>query len=199
MVTGALTDDYRQRHPIVLTQAEHALDVPVAPGDSRMPKGMRQNIMGFAQDYKNHATGSVEILAPQSRYETAGMAATRRQVREALVAGGIPSSKIVNSVYPGEEGGPIRIRFVATTAVTNSCGQWPDDMNGRPFANQNYYNFGCSSQSNLAAQVANPMDLAAPRAETAPDAQQRSQVIQTYRSSASSSAGSSIGGGSGGF
>ena len=47
--------------------------------------------------------------------------------------------------------------------------------------NRSYWNFGCASQNNLAAQLDNPMDLVAPRAMTPIDAQNRSKVIQTYR------------------
>lgn len=71
---------------------------------------------------------------------------------------------------------------MATTAVTNSCGQWPEDLADNAFDNKNYYNFGCSQQSNLAAQIANPTDLVSPRAQTPIDAQQRGTIIGNYRS-----------------
>jgi pilus assembly protein CpaD len=182
LTTGSIPDDYRQRHPIVLAQAEHNVDLPVSEGDRRITSGMRDTIRGFAQDYKAHATGNVEILSPRGTSPTASIMA--RQIRQELVASGIPSPRIVNSAYPsGSAGdaGPIRLRFMATTAVTNACGQWPEDLADRPFDNQNYYNFGCAQQNNLAAQVANPTDLVSPRAQTPIDAEQRGKVINDYR------------------
>ena len=47
--------------------------------------------------------------------------------------------------------------------------------------NKHYANFGCATQNNLAAQIANPGDLIAPRGMTPIDAERRSNVIETYR------------------
>jgi pilus assembly protein CpaD len=49
------------------------------------------------------------------------------------------------------------------------------------FSNQNYYNFGCATQNNLAAQIANPEDLVAPRGMTPIDATRRNAAIKEYR------------------
>jgi pilus assembly protein CpaD len=184
LTTGSIPDDYRQRHPIVLAQAEHNVDLPVSEGDRRITSGMRDTIRGFAQDYRAHATGNVEILSPRGSMNSPTVSIMARQIRQELVASGIPSARIVNSAYPAGGAGdaaPIRLHFMATTAVTNACGQWPEDLADRPFDNQNYYNFGCAQQNNLAAQVANPTDLVAPRAQTPIDAEQRGKVISDYR------------------
>ena len=47
--------------------------------------------------------------------------------------------------------------------------------------NRNYENFGCASQANLAAMVAEPMDLIGPRQMSPIDAVRRGQVIKDYR------------------
>jgi pilus assembly protein CpaD len=197
MATGSIDDDYRQRHPIVLTQAEHNVDIPVAPADRHLVNGMRDTIRGFTQDYKAHATGTVEILAPQGAENAMAVSSARRQIRQELVAGGIPPRRIVDSSYPARGAGdaaPIRLRFMATTATTNACGQWPEDLNDNAFDNKNYYNFGCSQQNNLAAQIANPTDLIAPRAETPIDAEQRGKIISDYRSGSLATSAASSGG-----
>jgi pilus assembly protein CpaD len=184
LTTGGIPDDYRQRHPIVLAQAEHNVDLPVSAGDRRITAGMRDTIRGFAQDYKVHATGNVEILAPRGVTNPQTVSIMTREIRQELVSSGIPSARIVNGAYPADGAGdaaPIRLHFMATTAVTNACGQWPEDLADRPFDNQNYYNFGCAQQNNLAAQVANPTDLVAPRAQTPIDADRRNKVITDYR------------------
>lgn len=184
MTTSAINDDYRQRHPIVLTEKERNLDIPVAASDRRLTTGMRDTIRGFVQDYRAHASGTVEILAPRGSMNSLAASTLRQQIRRELVANGIPSARIVDSYYgagdPGDAA-PIRLRFTATTALTNSCGQWPDDLSDNAFDNQNYYNFGCATQHNLAAQVANPTDLISPRAVSPIDTDQRSKVIDNYR------------------
>ncbi|MFW8643917.1 CpaD family pilus assembly protein [Rhizobium beringeri] len=107
----------------------------------------------------------------------------RNQVRAELASRGSQARR--SSTPPTAAGSgdaaPIRLSFTGTTAVTTQCGQWPKDISS-DLTNQNYYNFGCaSSQNNLAAQIANPEDLVAPRGMTPIDAQRRNNAIQEYR------------------
>ena len=71
--------------------------------------------------------------------------------------------------------------LIAITAKAGPCGEWPEDLVANTMENRNYHNFGCATQANLAAQVANPMDLVQPRGMTPIDAEQRYLVIQDYR------------------
>ncbi|MBW8682682.1 CpaD family pilus assembly lipoprotein, partial [Klebsiella pneumoniae subsp. pneumoniae] len=75
---------------------------------------------------------------------------------------------------------PIRLSYSAMTASTGPCGQWPKDLL-ETADNKHYANFGCASQNNLAAQIANPADLLGPRASTTIDAERRGKVIDAYR------------------
>nr|WP_040676755.1 CpaD family pilus assembly protein [Rhizobium mesoamericanum] len=187
LTTGGIPDDYRQRHPIVVAEAEQSVDLPVASTDRRLNIAQRDMIRGFAQNYLSRATGPVYLLTPEGSPNAAAARQLRGQVRAELSARGIASSKIVNSSYaatgPGDAA-PIRLTFLGTTAMTSQCGQWPRDMIN-DFSNQNYYNFGCATQNNLAAQVANPEDLIAPRGMTPIDATRRNAAIKEYRETSS--------------
>lgn len=197
MTTSAIKDDYRQRHPIVLTEKEHNIDIPVSASDRHLTTGMRDTIRGFVQDYRAHASGTVEILSPRQSVNALAASALRQQIRRELVTNGIPSGRVVDSYYAAggpDDAAPIRLRFTATTATTNACGQWPDDLADNAFDNQNYYNFGCATQHNLAAQVANPTDLVSPRAMTPIDADQRSKVINDYRTGSTPTSSATVGG-----
>ena len=122
-------------------------------------------------------------MTPEGSPNTAAAYQLRSQIRAELSHRGIASTKIVNTSYaaagPGDAA-PIRLSFVGTTAITTLCGEWPANI-AADLSNQNYYNFGCASQNNLAAQVANPEDLVAPRGMTPIDAQRRNNAIQEYR------------------
>jgi pilus assembly protein CpaD len=199
LTTGGIPDDYRQRHPIVVAEAEQSVDIPVASTDRRLNTAQRDMIRGFAQNYGTRATGPVYLLTPEGSPNAGAVRLLRNQVRGELNARGIASSKIVNSSYAAlnpTDAAPIRLTFVGTTAMTSQCGQWPKDMIN-DFSNQNYYNFGCATQNNLAAQIANPEDLIAPRGMTPIDATRRNAAIKEYREKTSSieSAGSSSSGG----
>ncbi|WP_183700739.1 CpaD family pilus assembly lipoprotein [Rhizobium sp. BK049] len=183
LTTGGIPDDYRARHPIIVTEAEQTVDIPVASTDRRLTIAQRDLIRGFAANYISRASGPVYVLSPEGSPNSAAAYQLRNQVRAELAARGIASSKIINTSYAAAGAGdaaPIRLSFTGTTAVTTQCGQWPKDISN-DFANQNYYNFGCASQNNLAAQIANPEDLVAPRGMTPIDAQRRNNAIQEYR------------------
>jgi pilus assembly protein CpaD len=187
LTTGGIPDDYRERHPIVVTEAEQTVDLPVASSDRRLTIAQRELIRGFAQNYMSRASGPVYILSPEGSANAGAARALRSQVRAELASRGIASSKIVNTTYAATgllDAAPIRLSFTGTTAVTTQCGQWPKDITA-DFANQNYYNFGCASQNNLAAQVANPEDFVAPRGMTPIDAERRNEAIQEYRTTTS--------------
>ena len=72
--------------------------------------------------------------------------------------------------------------------VASQCGQWPDDLasagsiNG--WENRPYWNLGCSTQSNLAALVADPRDLVSPYGEAPNDVAKRTRAITSIRGGA---------------
>lgn len=190
MTTNAIPDDYRTRHPITLSEAEHSLDIPVSASDGRLTTAMADNVRGFAQNYTSMSTGIVNIQIPSGSANSAAASRMAKQIRSTLSGAGVASGKIMETRYaasPNGDASPIRLSYVAVTAMTGQCGQWPEDLSDNTFANKNWYNFGCASQSNLAAQIANPMDLVGPRGMSPIDAERRAVVIDTYRGKTSSS------------
>ncbi len=184
LTTGSIPDDYRTRHPITLTEVEHTLDMPIASGDREMTIGMSDAVGGFAADYLSSSSGTIQILIPQGSPNSAAASHMRKQIREALIRRGVPGPRIIETSYQAGASGdaaPVRLSYVAITAVTNQCGDWPEDLQDNTFANKNWQNFGCATQANLAAQIANPMDLVTPRAQAPIDATRRSTVIGLYR------------------
>lgn len=189
LTTGAIPDDYRTRHPIVLADGEQTLDVPIASGDTHLTTGQKDIIKGFAQRFMASPAGVVQVQVPHGSYNAGAAAKVSSDVRRALEANGIRGQRILMTSYvaqPTGDAAPIRLSYVTTKAMTDQCGQWPEDLSDNTFQNKNWYNFGCSSQNNLAAQVADPTDLIAPRGMTPIDAAQRAQVISDYRGETSS-------------
>lgn len=65
-------------------------------------------------------------------------------------------------------------------AHAKDCGSWPEDLS-RTSQNDQYENFGCAQQNNIAAMVANPRDLTKPRAQSPSDPMRRSKIFDNYR------------------
>jgi pilus assembly protein CpaD len=112
-----------------------------------------------------------------------------REIRAQLVAGGVPSRAITMRHYSPDDPrafAAIRLNYPKITAVAGPCGLWPEDLGpniDNPFYNENkpYHNFGCATQRNLAAMVANPADLEQPRPETPAYTPRRDIAFDKYR------------------
>ncbi|WP_105383736.1 CpaD family pilus assembly protein [Neorhizobium alkalisoli] len=188
LTTGSIPDDYRTRHPIVLAEGEHTLDIPVASGDVRLSIGMKDTVKGFAQSFASSPAGVVQIQVPHGSYNSGAAQRLVGDIRRTLTTNGVRTDRILMSSYaasPSGDAAPIRLTYVTTKAMTSPCGEWPADLSDNTFGNRNWYNFGCASQNNLAAQIANPTDLIAPRGMTPIDATQRAKVISDYRGESS--------------
>jgi len=186
VTVGAVPDDYRTNHPIIVAEQERTVDLPVASGDRKLTISMRETVRGAAQNYRSSASGAIRIMVPVGSVNAGAASVLSTQVADVLRDEGVPRDRIVSSPYQvssPEDAAPIRITFMAVTASTGECGRWPEDMLANNTENKHWANFGCATQNNLAAQIANPGDLIAPRGMTPIDAERRSTVIETYRTS----------------
>jgi pilus assembly protein CpaD len=196
--TSSIPDDYRTRHPITVAEVEHNLDVPIGSDEHGLTAGTRDLIKGFAQDYAAVSKSTVRVAIPMNAANSAAANGVRNQVRKVLMDAGVPSARIVLTNYnspAADVSAPVRLTYVAVTAITDECGQWPTDLTSGPsiIENKNYENFGCASQQNLAVQIANPDDLVGPRGMSPIDATNRATVITTYRDAEPTDFGTSTG------
>jgi pilus assembly protein CpaD len=180
------SNDYRTAHPITLAEVQHTLDVPIGTGERKMTTPLRDLVRGFAQDYLALSKSTVSIAVPATSANAGAAHNVKGEIRKVLIDAGVKSNHIVLTSYDPADASasaPIRLTFVAVTAITGDCGQWPSDLFGPTIRdNTNWENFGCATQQNLAAQIANPADLVGPRGMTPIDAQRRAEVISIYRS-----------------
>jgi len=82
---------------------------------------------------------------------------------------------------------PLVAGFATIRAQVPQCGsQWGNLS--RTGNNNGASNFGCAVNANLAAQIADPRDIVAPRTMTPPSAQRRTVVFDAYRQGQTTSA-----------
>jgi pilus assembly protein CpaD len=176
--------DYHKTHPIVLAQAPVAIDV--FPVGGRLDSLSAAKIAGFAQRYRELGSGRITILAPSNHGGAEG--AVVGEIRHTLYANGVRGYVSVGS-YPASDpalASPVRLVFQGLRAsVTHRCGQWPSDLASgsslQGWKNEPYENFGCATQSMLAAQVDDPRDLEQQRASSPPDEEMRLRAIGDVR------------------
>ena len=141
--------------------------------------GLDQNegaqIARFATDYLDHGSGAIAISAPD-RFRDAP-----NEYAERLVELGVPEDRILigNQDEPGSND-TVKLTYIRYIAQTPACGDWSTSLT-ETAGNGVSPNFGCATQHNIAAQVADPRDLVSPRPLTPDDAQRRLQVLDKYR------------------
>lgn len=184
VTVGSIPDDYRTNHPIVISQKEEKIDLPVGAGDRGMTRDQRATLAGFLDRYDRSAAPLLTIAVPSGSVNEVAAQTAARDFARLAAASGVSSKRIVTVAYqamPTETAAPVRVSFSSMRAHTDKCGRWPDDLLNTA-DNKHYANFGCSYQNNLAAQVANPADLVGPRKPSEIDAENRGKVIDVYRS-----------------
>ena len=183
IVVGAIPDDYRTNHPIVIAEKQEKIDIPVGLNDYQMTRVQRTALTGFMSRYDGKAAPMVHLMVPYGSANSAAASRIAAQFASHLHRAGVPQNRVVQQHYqaPADASAPIRITYANMRAqVASNCGRWPEDMLAR-VDNKHWANFGCSYQNNLAAQIANPADLLTPRETTPIDAQNRSNAIDQYQ------------------
>ncbi|MFD1988242.1 CpaD family pilus assembly protein [Mesorhizobium newzealandense] len=183
ITVGAIPDDYRTNHPIVIAEKNQKIDLPVGAGDRGMTGSQRDTLLGFLDGYDKSAAPTLTIQVPSGSANEVAATAAARDFARLAVAAGVKRNRIVVTSYQAasvEISSPVRVAYVAVRAQTDKCGRWPDDLVDTA-ENKHYADFGCSYQNNLAAQMANPADLLGPRKSSTIDAENRGAVIDVYR------------------
>lgn len=182
VTVGSIPDDYRTTHPIVLSEREQAVDIPVTSGQTALTVAQKGVVQETYARYRANGSGIINILVPTGSENAAAAKRVRHDIVRVLRKSGLSAYNIASETYPvpsAVAAAPIRLTWSAMTAHTNQCGRWPDDMLNDA-QNRHWENFGCASQNNLAAQIANPADLLGPRAPGEIDANKNDATIKTY-------------------
>jgi pilus assembly protein CpaD len=180
---GSVPDDYRTRHPIVLSEQQQSLDVPIASGTRELLLPVKSNIRAFAANFASAGTGSLFLTMPSGSQNEHAVKRVQNDILTAIADGGASRSRVITQYYDASAYGPsapIRLSYTAVAASTAPCGNWPADMTDT-VENKHYHDYGCSTQANLAAIVDNPGDLLGPRQTSQIDAEQRAAVIKRYQ------------------
>lgn len=183
ITVGAVPDDYRTNHPIVISEKEEVMDVPVGAGALRMSRGQRDVIAGFLSGYDRETGAPMRILVPANSVNAATAFMISGEIEALAQKQGVHRANIVVQSYqvPSPDvAAPIRISYYAMRASTKPCGRWPEDMLAH-HDNKHWANFGCSYQNNLAAQIAEPADLLGPRKSSEIDPENRAGAIEEYK------------------
>jgi len=181
---GSIPDDYRTRHPIVVSENEVFEDLAISSKSGELSMRDRNLVRDFARRFKRSGARVARLVLPVGSPNEIAARRVSRQIAEEFKSVGVRSRSLKITSYHASQHGDaatIRMAFNAMSAqVASECGVWDEDLSGNG-ENKNYRNFGCATQNNLATIVANPSDLLGPRGESEIDATRRDAVIQEWR------------------
>jgi pilus assembly protein CpaD len=204
-ITGApsVPADYRLRHPITITEKDRTFQLFIGDRRDSLTGSQRAELLAFAQSWRREATGGVIIALPVGSSNARSSADALSEIESILAATGVPRRSIAVRNYrvSADTLATVRVSYPRIAAQAGPCGLWPEDigpsLNRDYFENQPPWNFGCATQRNLAAMVADPTDLVQPRAETPAYTMRRTTVLEHYRAgtptSSTENAGSAAG------
>lgn len=189
--TGSIyPTDYRARHPIVLADGSRTLDIFVT-GTGHLDPRQAADLDAFLLEYRRYGRGGLGVDLPRGVAPGlgAGVERTAAAIRRFAAENGVPPREMAFSGYNVANPGlasPIRLGFRRMEAhVADACGLWPQDLGaGSPaanFRNEPAWNLGCATQANVAAQVADPVDLVRGRPEGRIDTIRRVKDIGQLR------------------
>lgn len=188
-ITAAIPSDYRQRHPIVIQEADRTVEVFVGSERGGLTATQRTDVIGLAQAWLREGTGAIVIEQPVGTPNARSARDSLREIQSLLTAVGVPPRGIkIRDYKPASDAqfATIRVNYPRITADAGPCGVWPEDIgpsikNKSYLENRQFHNFGCATQRNMAAMVANPSDLVQPRSEAPADSARRAIAFDKYR------------------
>jgi pilus assembly protein CpaD len=186
-VMATAPSDYRQRHPIVIKEKDHTVELFIGNSRGGLTADQRADVLAFAQAWKREATGGIVIEVPVGTRNAAAAGGATHEVKALLTAAGIPPGGVTVRGYRVADPSrlaTVRLNYPRMAGEAGPCGLWPSDIgptNKGYRENKPYWNFGCASQRNLAAMVANPADLAQPRPAGPVYQGRRTTVMEAYR------------------
>jgi pilus assembly protein CpaD len=188
-LTAGIPNDYRQRHPIAIQEANRSVDIFIGNSRGGLSASQRADVIGLAQTWLHEGTGAIVADVPTGTPNARAAADSFREVQALLAAAGVPPRGITVHNYQPDDPrqlATIRLNYPKISAVAGPCGLWPEDIgpsikNPGYIDNKPYYNLGCAYQRNMAAMVDNPADLVQPRSETPPYTARRLAAYEKYK------------------
>lgn len=180
-VKGWLVADPTSRHPIMVGSTPMAMDLPVPHKSAGLTRNQKLELRHFLAQYREKNEGPLIVGAPSGGTNEVAVMHVLGDVRREFTRAGISRNQVQFDAYSGmgSAAAPIKVSYQTFAAHGPECGDWSDNLARDP-KNVPYRNFGCATQHNLAAMVANPRDLVEPQGMTPRDGQRRDVIMDKY-------------------
>ena len=171
------------RHPIAVDAQTVSMTIALDGVHHEISRADTARLRAFAQYYLTKGYGPLTVSMPSGSENTRQGVRITADIRNLLNEAGVPWSGIQGAQYRAagdKKDAEIFLSFTRYVATASPCGAWTSDW-ARSYSNLAPANFGCATQHNLAAMVADPHDLISPFPMSPADAARRGVVLEKYR------------------
>src|SRR6202011_6044892 len=133
VVTGSIPDDYRQRHPIAIHEADRSVVIFVGHARGGLSGSQRADVLGLAQTWLREGTGSIVADVPVDTPNARAAADSFREIRALLAAAGVPPRGITMRHYHPDDIrtlATIRLSYPKISAAARPSGPWAGGLGG---------------------------------------------------------------------
>src|SRR6202043_4019566 len=99
VVTASVPNDYRQRHPIAVQEANSSIVVFVGHARGGLSASQRADVMGLARTWVREGTGAIVADVPADTAYGRAAASAFHEIQAVLAAGGVPAHAITVHYY----------------------------------------------------------------------------------------------------
>lgn len=170
-----------EAHPISVDSQVVTLTIDADSTTEDLSDRDKARLRAFANAYLTSGHGPLTITAP-SGYADADAHEASADIRQALNDAGVSWEALAGATYRtgGDAGDQLIVSYSHYVATASECGIWTG-VGERDSRNLRSPNFGCATQNNLAAMLADPHDLIAPGSMSPRDAIATARGIEAYR------------------
>ena len=170
-----------------LEVAGHPDEIRLAAHASGLSLEQRAALARLANRWLDSGGGALTVQTPIKGADPRAASETSLQAMALLLSMGAPAERVRQVGYEptapdlaNKGPAPVIVGFAAYEAVIPKCGTVWENLSANS-KNKPMGNFGCAVSANMAAQIANPGDIAQPRADDPVDAGRRAFVLDKYR------------------
>ena len=170
----------------VVSRTDYVLDV--AAGDAGLAAGEEQRLSGWFDSLRLGYGDRIAVEDPSSY----GHSGSREAIAKLVGRHGMLLSREVPVTAGVPMRGQVRVIVTRSSAEVSNCSNW-SRASQPEFASSTMSNYGCASNSNLAAMIASPDDLVRGQsADGSGDALSTAKAIKSYRDAAPSGSGGAL-------
>lgn len=171
-----------EEHPISVDSQVVTMTIELDRATDEITSLDKSRLRALADAYLTSGHGPLTITAPSGASDDFDGQEMASDIRKYLHEVGVDWASITGSTYrvADDRGREIILSYTHYVATPSACGNW-SGVRARDYANLRTPNFGCATQNNIAAMVADPRDLVTPAGDAPPDAQARIRGVEQYR------------------